>query len=153
MLITFDFELDAWIRNLEIEADSVEDALGQLKGMTLDEIIEAADVKTFDIKEVDGELTQRSLNVIVSNLEYEVDDDEADMEKINDLPNTFHFNITALFNPGVKVISAARGDMSEAEIEKECEFDIREAIDDELYFELPSGVHAISYDYTIASED
>ena len=48
-----DFALDAWIRNLEIEADNVDEAKEKLFRMTVEEIISEGYVQDSDIKNLD----------------------------------------------------------------------------------------------------
>jgi hypothetical protein len=48
--VTFDFSLDAWIQNVEIEADDIEEAKEKLNKMSLEELVEEGYVKDFNIK-------------------------------------------------------------------------------------------------------
>ena len=48
----FDISVDAWIRNIEIEADSYEEALQELRLMSLEELIDKGFVKDFDISNI-----------------------------------------------------------------------------------------------------
>lgn len=52
---TFDFDLDAWIQNLEITADNYEEALEKLKSMKIEDIIDEGYCKRFDINDIDCE--------------------------------------------------------------------------------------------------
>lgn len=49
----FNFSLDVWVKSLEIEADSLEEAKEKLNKMTVEELIEEGYVKYFDIKDLD----------------------------------------------------------------------------------------------------
>lgn len=49
----FNFSLDAWVKSLEIEADSLEEAKEKLNEMSIDDIVEHAIVKDFSIKELE----------------------------------------------------------------------------------------------------
>lgn len=49
----FDFSVDAWITNLSIEADSKEEALEKLRSYSLDDIILEANVKNFELKDIE----------------------------------------------------------------------------------------------------
>ena len=40
MKVLFDFNLNAWIKGIEIDADSYEDALAKLHGMPFEELVE-----------------------------------------------------------------------------------------------------------------
>ena len=52
---TFDFNLSAWIRGLEIEADSEEEAREKLYSMRVGNIIDEGYCSNFDITDVDVE--------------------------------------------------------------------------------------------------
>ena len=52
---TFDFSVDAWIRALDIEAESLDEAKDKLSSMTLEDIVDKGHVKSFDITNVDIE--------------------------------------------------------------------------------------------------
>ncbi len=65
---TLDFDLDLWVTGVEIEADSYEEAIEKLRGMSADEIIEEGYVKNKEIKDVD----------------YTVEDDEEDEEEFEE---------------------------------------------------------------------
>lgn len=49
----FNFSLDAWVKSLEIEADSLEEAKEKLNGMSISDIVDEGLVKDFNIKELD----------------------------------------------------------------------------------------------------
>jgi len=51
----FDFSLDIWMQNVEIEAKDYEKAKEKLLNMSVDEILEEGYLKDFAIKEVDCE--------------------------------------------------------------------------------------------------
>lgn len=65
---TFNFDLDAWIRNIEIEADSEEEAMEKLNAMKFEDIVDQGYCSMFDIENVDVE----------SDEEYDEDDDWED---------------------------------------------------------------------------
>lgn len=67
---TFDFNLSAWIRNLEIEADSEEEATEKLNAMKVEDIVDLGYCSNFDITSVDVE----------SDEEYVEDDDDYEDE-------------------------------------------------------------------------
>ena len=52
-LYDFNFSLDAWIKSLEIEADSLEEAKEKLFEMPIEDLIDIAWVKDFSIKELE----------------------------------------------------------------------------------------------------
>ena len=67
---TFNFDLDAWIRNIEIEADSEEEAMEKLNAMKFEDIVDQGYCSMFDITNVDVE----------SDEEYDDDDEYDDNE-------------------------------------------------------------------------
>ena len=52
---TFDFDLDLWIKNLEIEADSLEEAKEKFFKMSVSDIIDEGFVKDMCITSLDIE--------------------------------------------------------------------------------------------------
>jgi len=64
----FDFNLSAWITNLEIEADSYEEAVEKLGRMSAYDIVDEGYVKNTDI----------------TDLDYEVADDDEDDDDYGD---------------------------------------------------------------------
>lgn len=51
----FDFNLSAWIQNVEIEADSYEDAVEKLNRMSAADLIDEGYIKNTDITDIDCE--------------------------------------------------------------------------------------------------
>lgn len=49
----FDFDLDAWIQDLEIEAENIDEAKEKLLNMSVEDLIENGYVKDFDIRQID----------------------------------------------------------------------------------------------------
>ena len=99
MKVVLDFNLSAWIKGVEVEATSYEDAVAKLHQMTFDEIIETGFSKDFTIKDVDGSITERTVKVKVYDIEYDVEEDdyespEAYIQFINSLPTTLRLNLT-----------------------------------------------------------
>ena len=79
MKVKFDFNLDAWIQNLEIEADSVEQAKDKLMSMSLEDMIEAgAYMKDFNIDSVDTEITEATYTVKVVSIDYAIESYDVD---------------------------------------------------------------------------
>ena len=70
MKVKFNFNLEAWIQDVEIEADSMEEAENKLYGMTVQELIEAGYVHTSDLDEVEGEIVEQDYKVKVYNIEF-----------------------------------------------------------------------------------
>ena len=50
---TFDFNLEAWIDGLEIEADSEEEAFEKLRTMSFEDIVDQGYCKRHDISDID----------------------------------------------------------------------------------------------------
>lgn len=74
MKVKFDFNLQAWIQDVEIEADSIEEAEEKLYRMTVAELIEAGYIHTSDLDDVDMEVVEQSYKVKVYNIEFDPDD-------------------------------------------------------------------------------
>lgn len=65
----FDFDLDLWIKNLEIEADNLEEAKEKLSEMSVRDIIDNSSIRDFSISTLD------------CSVEEEDDEDEEDDEE------------------------------------------------------------------------
>lgn len=93
MKVVFDFNLSAWIKGVEVEAASYEEALSKLHQMTFDELIETGFSKDFTIEDVDGSITERTVKVKIYDIEYDVEEDdytnpEEYIKVLNSLPAT-----------------------------------------------------------------
>ena len=58
MKVKFSFNLKAWIQDVEIEADSIEEAENKLYKMDVQELIEAGYINTSDLYDVEGEVIE-----------------------------------------------------------------------------------------------
>lgn len=99
MKVVLDFNLSAWIKGVEVEATSYEDAVTKLHQMTFDEIIETGFSKDFTISDVSGQVVEKQVKVKVYDIEYDVEEDdyespEAYIQFINSLPTTLRLNLT-----------------------------------------------------------
>lgn len=99
MKVVLDFNLSAWIKGVEVEATSYEDAVAKLHQMTFDEIIETGFSKDFTISDVDGQVVEKQVKVKVYDIEYDIEEDnyespEAYIQLINSLPTTLRLNLT-----------------------------------------------------------
>ena len=74
MKVKFDFNLQAWIQGIEIEADSVEEAENKLYRMTVEELIEAGYIHTSDLSDVESEIVEQDYKVKVYNIEFDPED-------------------------------------------------------------------------------
>lgn len=72
MIVEFDFNLEMWVRNLQIEANSIEEAEEKLHKMTLEELIsEGATIKQMDMTDITTEIKERKVKVQVGNISLE----------------------------------------------------------------------------------
>lgn len=99
MKVILDFNLSAWIKGVEVEATSYEDAVAKLHQMTFEDIIETGFSKDFIISDVDGQVIEKQVRVKVYDIEYDVEEDdyestEAYIQFINSLPTTLRLNLT-----------------------------------------------------------
>lgn len=74
MKVKFDFNLEAWIQNVEIEADSLEEAEEALYRMSIRDLLENAYIHSSDISNVDSEIVEQDFNVKVYNIEFDPED-------------------------------------------------------------------------------
>ena len=93
MKVVFDFNLSAWIKGVEVEATSYEEAIAKLHQMTFDELIETGFSNDFTIEDVDGSITERTVKVKIYDIEYNVEEDdytnpEDYIKVLNSLPAT-----------------------------------------------------------------
>ncbi len=130
MIVEFDFNLEMWVRNLQIEANSVEEAEEKLHKMTLEELIsEGAIVKQMDIKDLTSEIKERKVKVQVGNIsldpsffEYDTEAEKEELQrKVENQVLEFELNLKS-------------GDLIDDEIDSALE----------EYFEI-SGVYRYTY--------
>lgn len=74
MKVKFDFNLEAWIQNVEIEADSLEEAEEALYRMSVRDLLKNAYIHSSDISNVDSEIVEQDFNVKVYNIEFDPED-------------------------------------------------------------------------------
>lgn len=99
MKVILDFNLNAWIKGVEVEATSYEDAVTKLHQMTFDELIETGFSKDFTISDVDGQVVEKQVKVKIYDIDYNVEEDdyfnpEEYISVINSLPTTLTANLT-----------------------------------------------------------
>ena len=99
MIVKFNFNLEAWIEGVEIEADSEEEAKEKLYRMNAQELIEAGYVNTSDVDDVEGEVIEKTLRVRAFDIEYDIEEDDYDdkeeyIQTINSLPTELEVEIT-----------------------------------------------------------
>lgn len=76
MLVNLDFALEAWVRKIQIAADSIEDAKHRLGSMTLEEILESDSLildGEFVIKDISAEVEERDIIVKVNSVTYDLE--------------------------------------------------------------------------------
>jgi len=78
MRIRYDFSVDAWIKGVEIDGVDSEDCKEQLYNMTLSELIDEGYVKDFEIKNLDEEVIEETLTIVITNIEYDITNDDLD---------------------------------------------------------------------------
>lgn len=99
MKVILDFNLNAWIKGVEIEATSYEDAVTKLHQMTFDELIETGFSKDFTISDIDGQVVEKQMKVKIYDIDYNVEEDdyfnpEEYISVINSLPTTLTATLT-----------------------------------------------------------
>ena len=68
------FNLEAWIAELEIEAETEEEAIEQLTNMDLLDIVQQGYDKEVDIRDIESELIEAEYTIQVDNITYDEDE-------------------------------------------------------------------------------
>lgn len=92
MKVLFDFNLNAWIKGIEIDADSYEDALAKLHGMSFEELVELGYSKEFKLDDIDGYVIEKTVKIKAYDIEYSIEEEDYDSpdeytQIINSLPS------------------------------------------------------------------
>ena len=89
MTFNLNFNLEAWVKNLELDAATKEDAIRQLMGMTLADILDEGATVDPDMKitEVDATVIDYTAIVRVSEIEYDFSSEKMDPAVIDYLNN------------------------------------------------------------------
>ena len=82
---SFEFNLEAWIQDIEIEADSYEEAESKLCKMTVEELIEAGYINNSDLFDISAEILVADYKVQVFDIKWE---DEETAELLEQLPKS-----------------------------------------------------------------
>ena len=114
MKVVLDFNLSAWIKGVEVDATSYEDAVSKLYQMSFEEILETGFSKDFTISDVDGQVIEKQVKVKDYDIEYDVEyGDESDYESpeayiqfINSLPTTLAVTLTVEPNDDLEELIA-----------------------------------------------
>jgi hypothetical protein len=117
MKVKFNFNLNAWINGVEIEADSEEQAKEILFGMTFSELLEDGYCKDFSIADLGAEVVERTVKVKAYDITYSIEEDDYESPEeynqiVNSLPDSLV--LTVVLSP---------------------EDDLEEAIADEITYE------------------
>ena len=75
MKVKFSFNLKAWIQDVEIEADSIEEAKNKLYRMDVQELIKAGYINTSDLDDVEGEVIEKTLKFRAFDIDYGIEED------------------------------------------------------------------------------
>lgn len=99
MKVRFNFNLEAWIDGVEIEANSEEEARDKLYQMTFRELVEEGYDRNSTISEVEGEVIEKTLKVRAFDIDYDIEEDDYDdkeeyIQIINSLPTELEVEIT-----------------------------------------------------------
>lgn len=78
MKVLFDFNLNAWIKGIEVDADSYEDALAKLYGMSFEELVELGYSKEFKLDDVEGYVIEKTVKVKAYDIEYSIEEEDYD---------------------------------------------------------------------------
>lgn len=70
MKVRFDFNLSAWIKGIEIEADSIEEAEERLYSLDVANMIEMGYVDESDISDIDHNVLEKNYDIRVYNIKY-----------------------------------------------------------------------------------
>jgi hypothetical protein len=111
MKVVFDFNLNAWIKGVEVEATSYDEAVSKLHSLTFDEILETGFSKDFNIDDIDGLIVERTIKVKVYDIDYDVEEDDFEnpgeyTEFINKLPDTLTLTVVAESNDDLEDLIA-----------------------------------------------
>lgn len=93
MKVKFNFNLNAWINGVEIEADSEEQAKEILFGMPFSELIEEGYCKDFSITDLGAEVIERTVKVKAYDITYSIEEDDYESPEeysqiVNSLPDS-----------------------------------------------------------------
>ena len=99
MKVRFNFNLSTWMRYVEVEGDSYDDALEKLHMMSLADLLEAGMDDETSISDVEGEIIERTIKVKAYDIEYDIEEDDYENpeeynELINSLPTEMTLEVT-----------------------------------------------------------
>ena len=84
MIFNVNFNLAAWVKDVEIEASSEEEAIAKLNSMSITELIEEGAIfdSEMSFSDIDIEVSSYNVVVEVSDIEYDLDPSEISAEVI-----------------------------------------------------------------------
>ena len=84
MIFNVNFNLSAWVRDVEVEANSEEEAVAKLNSMSISELIEEGAVfdSEMSFSDIDIKVNRYNAIVEVSDIEYDLDPNEISIEVI-----------------------------------------------------------------------
>ena len=83
-----DFNLDAWIQNVEVEAENEQDALSKLSSMTVEDFIREGYVHSWDFSDCDVDLIESEYRIKVFDIVSFIEEDQPTV------PDTIVINVT-----------------------------------------------------------
>lgn len=130
MKFVVDLNVNAWLKAIEIEAGSKDEAKDILKGMSLEEMLETGYERDLELSDVDITLESYNLSVKVDNITYDINeedlrDNNVKSEEELDLPRTMELKLY--------------------DLESEDEDDIEDAIKSEIEFMTDFIVDEFTY--------
>lgn len=107
MKVRFDLNLQAWIRNVEVEGDNYEDCLDKLYNMSAYQLVKEGCAKDVELDSIDGEVLETDYLVKTYNIDYALDEEDVVDEVARDASieedseeyyEAIHEKIAELFN-------------------------------------------------------
>lgn len=131
MKFVVDLNVNAWLKAIEIEASSKDEAKDILKGMSLEEMLETGYERDLELSDIDITLESYNLSVKVDNITYDINeedlrDNNVKSEEELDLPRTMELKLY--------------------DLESEDEDDIEDAIKSEIEFMTDFIVDEFTYE-------
>lgn len=94
MKVRFGLDIDIDMENVEVEGSSVADCKSKLLQMTIQEMLEASGyVKNSNMTDIDFVIAETTGRVECRNIEYDIDDDEMDFNKVRQLPKELTLDV------------------------------------------------------------
>lgn len=76
MIFTIDLNVESYLKGIEIEADSKDEAKEILNGMSLEEMLESGHEKDLAVSDIDISLKSYSISVKVDNITYDINEED-----------------------------------------------------------------------------